>query len=319
MQIRLFSFQKVKNLPTNFRSDKEIINFNNDFFNATSQFLSSVAYEKLFVEGNKQESNSKEGGFVQISFIEEEEGFNENEIYCNKVLEIINQVIEKGFGYKDICILTRDNKHGILLAGFLTQSYIPTISSDSLLLQSSSKVCFLINFLEYSLQPNNDETCYSLLYFLSEDEGNRHNFIYKNRKSLKEFLEKEYNFSYEHLKQLSVYDGLEYIIKQFNVVYSSDAYITYLMDEVLNVEQKEGPSTQTFLQYWEKKKGKLSVTAPEDVNAVQLMSVHKSKGLEFPVVIFPFANSHIYKEVQPKLWLSVAKDSFNQFEEVFNK
>ncbi|MEE9362371.1 MAG: UvrD-helicase domain-containing protein [Cellulophaga sp.] len=307
---------EVKNLPTNFRSDKEIINFNNDFFNATSEFLSSTAYEKLFVEGNMQESNSKEGGFVQISFIDEEEGSNENEVYCDKVLEIINQVIEKGFGYKDICILTRDNKHGILLAGFLTQSYIPTISSDSLLLQSSSKVCFLINFLEYSLQPNNDEICYSLLYFLSEEEENRHDFIYNNRKNLKEFLEKEYNFSYEHLKQLSVYDGLEYIIKQFNIVSSSDAYITYLMDEVLNVEQKEGPSTQTFLQYWEKKKGKLSVTAPEDVNAVQLMSVHKSKGLEFPVVIFPFANSHIYKEVQPKLWLSVDKDNFNQFEEV---
>nr|WP_255535128.1 3'-5' exonuclease [Cellulophaga sp. E16_2] len=52
------------------------------------------------------------------------------------------------------------------------------------------------------------------------------------------------------------------------------------------------------------------------MDAVQIMTVHKSKGLEFEVVLFPYANSHIYKEIKPKTWLPVAAEEFNGFTDV---
>ena len=87
-------------------------------------------------------------------------------------------------------------------------------------------------------------------------------------------------------------------------------------DEYEILEQKEGIGSPLFLAYWEKKKDRLAIAAPEAINAVQIMTVHKAKGLEFDIVIFPFANSNIYKEIEPKLWLQVEPDSFNDFEEV---
>ena len=307
---------KIENLPANFRSHEEIIKFNNDFFTTTSPFLNKDIYNQLFVEGNQQETNTKKGGLVQFTFIEEKDSKDIDKLYCSHVLKTIQEVLAKNYKLKDICILTRKRKHGILLANFLMQQSIPIISSETLLLGSSPKVKFLVCLLQLSTQPQDLETHYNVLYHLATDKNSRHDFIQKHLGNLDFLLQNEYQFSLEFLKQSSVYDGMEYAIKQFRLVDGSDAYITYFMDVVLEVEQKEGTGVQAFLTYWEKKKDKLSIIAPENVDAAQIMTVHKSKGLEFPIVIFPYANSNIYEEIEPKLWLSVAKNEFNGFEEV---
>ncbi|MFT7065092.1 MAG: ATP-dependent exoDNAse (exonuclease V) beta subunit [Sediminicola sp.] len=306
----------TKNLPANYRSKEEVIKFNNDFFTVASPFLNNVAYNQLFIEGNKQEYNSKKGGLVTLGFVEESEDMTEEEHYCAHILKTIQEVKEKNFGLKDICILTRSRRHGIIVADFLMKEGIPIISSETLLLNSSPKVQFLIALLHYSNDPNNKEIVFEMLYFLSGEHGPNHSFIAEHLEKAGAFLKNEYDFDIKYLKQHSVYDGLEHAIKQFNLIDGSDAYITYLMDTVLEVEQKDGSSPHSFLAYWEKKKDRLSITAPESVNAIQVMTVHKSKGLEFPIVIFPFANEHLYKEKDAKLWIPVDVDLFNGFGEL---
>lgn len=307
---------QTKNLPANYRSFEEVIKFNNDFFTVSSPFLNNEAYNQLFIDGNQQEYNSKKGGLVSVSFIEESEEISEDEHYCAQILSTIKEVVAKNFGLKDICILTRSRKHGILVADFLMNEGIPIISSETLLLNSSKKVQFLVALLKYSIDPNNKENIFEILYFLSGDIGTNHNFIADNLEDLDSLLKHDYNFDATYLKQQSVYDGLEHAIKQFKIIKGSDAYITYLMDTVLEVEQKDGSSAHSFLAYWEKKKDKLSITAPESVNAIQIMTVHKSKGLEFPIVIFPYANEQLYKEIDAKLWIPVDPDTFHGFSEL---
>lgn len=306
----------VANLPANYRSYDEIIKFNNNFFTALSPDISNMLYQQLFEEGNKQTSNTKKGGFVNLAFIEEEEDKNENELYCNEVLKTIQVVLENKYPLKDICILVRDKKNGVLLADFLSKNGIPIISSETLLLSSNSKVNFLINLLKYTLNPEDLEAAYAILKFLNKTPEALHSYISSHLHHLEEHLLAAFDFTLSKLKQLSVYDGFEQAIKAFNLVENSDAYITYLLDEVLDVEYQQDASASLFLAYWEKKKEKLSISAPLALNAVQIMTVHKSKGLEFPTVIFPFANTHIYKDIKPKMWLPVNKDDFNGFSEL---
>ena len=307
---------EIKLLPSNYRSHEEIIKFNNEFFTATSQYLENPIYKHLYSEGNQQNSNSLKNGLVKLSFLSDNEEESINDQYCKQVLQTIREVIEKEYSYTDICILVRGNKEGILLANFLTQENIPVISSESLLIKSSLKVQFLINLLRYQNQPNDAEISFALLSYLSHEQDQRHEFIGKHLKNLEKFFKSTYDYDLKGLQKTSVYDGLEYAIKKFDLASDGDAYINFLMDTVLNVEQKEGTGISVFLSHWEKKKEKLSITAPSSIDAVQIMTVHKSKGLEFEIVIFPFANAQIYKEKNPKLWLPVDEEEYDGFEEV---
>lgn len=306
---------KVETLPKNYRSREEIVNFNNDFFSTISQVFSNTTYRTLFEEGNKQEHTSRSGGYVELNLIEKDEEIKIEGRYCEEVLKIITTVPDKGYALKDITILVRKNDHGTKLADFLTQHDVPVISSESLLIGSSKKVAFLVNLLQYSMQ-RDLALGYDILAYLAPEGENRHDFIQEHLKYLEAFLKTKYGFEMDRLKRVSVYDGMEYAIKQFDLIDGSDAHLTYFMDTIFEVEQKEGAGIQVFLSYWEKKKDKLGITAPENVEAVQIMSVHKAKGLEFPIVIYPFANDKIYYEKDPKLWLPVPEMSLEGFSEL---
>ena len=80
------------------------------------------------------------------------------------------------------------------------------------------------------------------------------------------------------------------------------------MDFVFEYQQKKQFSIDGFLDFWELKKEGLSVVAPEAKNSVRIMTIHKSKGLEFPVVIFPY-DLDIYRQVNPKIWYSYDNSS----------
>lgn len=272
-------------------------------------------YNQLFVEGNKQEHTTKLGGLVRINFIPNED-IEKDLAYCEEVLACVREAASKQFNYGDICILVRKKKHGYLLAEYLTANKIPIISSETLLLTNNDAIRFLMNLLHYIHFPADLNISYEILYYLSSSGDNRHHFIQKNLLQIDAYLLQEYNFDFFLFKGLSIYDGFEYAIKQFKLIQTSNAYITYFMDEVLDVALHKDAGLSTFMAYWEKKKGSLSIPAPENADAVQLMTIHKAKGLEFPIVIFPFANTYIYEERDPKLWVPAPDDMRNGFTDV---
>lgn len=307
---------KVESLDTNWRSQKEIITFNNSFFSFAAKRLSNPNYKKLFKEGNQQKSNTKTKGYVEIVLTQKNSELAENP-YCEKILEVLNRALSNGYQLQDICILVRDNKKGAVLANFLTKVEIPIISPDSLLLANNNEVSFLVSLLQFIENPENSEAIFAMLYYLHKnDYGFKHDFIIKNLSTFSTFLNTKYDFKTEVVKRLSTYDILERAITKFNLVGYSDAHLTQFMDEVFDFSQKEDSSIFSFLKFWKRKKDKLSVKAPESLNAVQIMTVHKAKGLEFPIVIFPYADTNIIDHRSKKLWLPVNKEAFEGFGEL---
>jgi ATP-dependent exoDNAse (exonuclease V) beta subunit len=304
---------KVKNLEDNWRSRRTIVDFNNDFFTFSAEKLNKLEYKKLFKEGNRQKPKKNGLGYVEMHFLKKENQPKEDP-YCEKTVEVLQRVLQNGYSLKDICILVRDNKKGTLLADFLTKNEIPLVSPDSLLLANNNEVFFLISVLKYLDNAEDNEAGYFILDYLFDNrKEDKHDFIIQNLGALSSFLHKTYGFDVKSVKNTSVYDLLEQAISSFKLAGLSDAHLTQFMDEVFDFSQKEDSSIFSFLHFWEHKKGKLSVKAPESLNAVQIMTVHKAKGLEFPVVIFPFADSKIVDHRGGKLWIPLKEEYFEGF------
>ncbi|WP_028889997.1 UvrD-helicase domain-containing protein [Tenacibaculum ovolyticum] len=320
--------KEIKTLETNYRSYTEVIDFNNQFFQHTSNFLQNENYKQLFIEGNKQLKTVKEGGFVSLSFLDKEDE-KENEVlkYPKKILETIRG-LENDFSLNEICVLVRKKKDGIAVANYLSENGINIISSETLLLQNSAKVNFIVGVLQVIQHSNDKETLLEVLYFLYEHlqlKVDKHLFISEiihqpNEIVFKELIKYKLSFDLSTFHQLPFYEKVEEIIRSFKLINSSDAYVQFFLDVVLE-QQRKGTSIQEFLDFWEVKKANLSIVAPESGNAVQVMTIHKSKGLEFPVVIFPY-DLEIYRQVNPKVWLNQLPESFEGFKELlvpFNK
>jgi ATP-dependent exoDNAse (exonuclease V) beta subunit len=317
-----FNIQKeIKNLETNYRSYSEIINFNNSFFRHTASFLQNESYKKLFLDGNVQLENAKKGGFVSLSFLEKEEEKDDEKVkYPKKVLEKINQ-LKEDFYLNEICVLTRTKKDGIAVADYLSENGVSIISSETLLLKNNAKINFIIDLLHSIQNANDEEKRFEVLYFLYEHlqvKTPKHAFFKKHIKSTNAVIFEELksygiSFHFSVFQQVPFYEKIEEIIRGFNLVDSSNAYIQFFLDVVLE-QQRKATDIGNFLEFWELKKDKLSIVASENTNAVQVMTIHKSKGLEFPVVIFP-CDVDIYRQINPKIWFDDLPKDY-QFKEL---
>ncbi|MEL6304875.1 MAG: 3'-5' exonuclease, partial [Bacteroidota bacterium] len=118
------------------------------------------------------------------------------------------------------------------------------------------------------------------------------------------FLKEAFGFPVQTMTTRSVYDILEQAVVHFELQEKSPAHLTFFMQVVFDHQQKNGPDIFSFLQHWEDKKSSLAISAPEKADAVTLMTIHKSKGLEFPVVLFPYADTPIIdKRKKKKIWV----------------
>jgi len=337
-----FNIEKeIKNLETNYRSFSEIIEFNNQFFNFLANVFSNENYKNIYLESS-QKTNNNIGGYVNISFIDDtnlpdksydnqwydqdaeeysEEEQNEssevNDLYLRSVLESIEKAKNEGFQYHEMAILVFKNSTAKLIANFLTENNISIVSEESLSVGNSDEVIFLVNFLEFIKNKSNLQAKANFLYYLANflDVTPTHDFI-KNgititgENDFEKWLEQyQIYFSFEEIRRKSMYEVCEMLIEIF-LNKANNVYIQSFLDLVIEQNVRNQSNIDDFLDFWKKEGYKKSIPSPPG-NAIQIMTIHKSKGLEFPVVIFPFADKDYSRSKgQKQIWID------NQWSEI---
>lgn len=263
---------KVITLKENWRSTQSIVNFNNEFFTFAADNLGlSTIYADVKQKVKVEDSQE---GCVTVDFCEDE---------LEMIDGYIEQAVAAGAKMSDMAILLRTNGEGKKVAEYLLSKGYSVISDDSLDLKSSLIIRKIVSYL-HSLCNNSD----SLNTYLSE--------------SLEIDSEREYH---------SLLDLVDGVIKDLSETHPDEIkgqtlFIQSFMDDILEWTSIHGNDLRQYLKHWEE--SKIAISSPNDPNAIRITTVHKSKGLAFPIVIFPFAEKvGLFKE--DTLWCHLDSDA----------
>ena len=306
----LFQCRQVATpLKSNYRSGKSIVEFNNGLFqNICKNFANNKLIQEIYKDVI-QTSKTKFEGFVQVVLRKKRAIDELKDFYNLKTLEIIKNVISRGYSLKDICILVRKKKEGLMISKYLIENNIAVISSDTLNICSSPEVNLIIGLFRYAVDNSKSSKMkiLGLLVDLKLIDHSKEDFMILNAdENLSEILKKQkIDFELNKFKNLSIYEAVEYVIHCFHLGMHGTTYIISLLDFVNESTYRHSNNFNSFLDLFESKEESLNVISSDNTNAVEILTIHKSKGLEFPVVIFPYADISINADLKPKAWIDI--------------
>ena len=316
---------EIKSLSTNYRSTRNVIDFNNTFFRHAAK-VEYQALEELECDEREQlekayadveqkvPDDKKDEGRVTIELLPNNEY---QESVLEHTVEYVRELIDAGVSQKDIAILVRYNNHIPLIAQYFLENLpeVSIVSDEAFRLEASSAVCLMIQALHLLLHPDDQLTKAAIvktwLCTVQGKELTDDQFMIAGN-NLDEYLPEAYIGHFDELLTLPLYELAEkiYSIFQLHLLEGQGAYLCAFYDHLANYVNENTTDIQSFLTEWEENLSKKTIQSDE-TNGIRLISIHKSKGLEFDHVIIPYCDWTLEKYSDNIIWCKPNEAPFN--------
>ena len=315
-------------LDTNYRTARSVVEFNNDFFSwlARNRYADNQLAQDIYVgrtkdgglrdegyEELRQKVDSSREGHVAVRYIDADE---QAWVFEEVVSTIRMLVDERGYSYGDIMVLARDNKGLANLSGYLiANSDIPQTSGESFVLSASDAAMAVVAALRYLNDRRDRVAAAELMQRLANLGVVRSAELACDvtspnpQASLEQALAHEgIELKADYLATLDLYDCCEELVRQMHLDGIDIPYVAKLLDSAAAFTSRHRQQIGDFLEWLDKHKG-LSAATSDQLDAVRLLTIHKAKGLEAPVVICMILGERRDKESGIKMWVDIeAKD-----------
>ena len=312
----------IETLDTNYRSDRNVIDFNNAFFveaakqeyknlkeampEEAQQLLNAYADVEQKVPANKRAQ-----GYVEIKLLktqEDEDTADEStdkgkgERMMQLCLETVDKLVARGVPTNKIAILVRNNQTIQDIAEyFMNHSDYEMVSDEAFRLDASQAVQTLVTALHYLMHPNDDIARatllkYALTYLDSEELVNQ---LTSNRQ---EYLE------------IPLLDLTERLFTEFRLgevedMKAQSAYVCAFYDKLNAFLADNSSDIEAFLQEWDANLHGKSIHC-DGTDGIRLLTIHKSKGLEYDHVIMPYCDWQLEKS--NTIWCTPQEEPYNE-------
>ena len=315
---------KIEPLDTNYRSEENIIRFNNAFFKqAVLQTVKELESEGIqgateLVEAYKEieqkprKDNGKGCVRIKLFRYDSKNASDYKQKILNELIENIRQLLDQGYKQKDIAILARSKTviPDIVDSFQNIDTNVSLVSDEAFRLDASLAVNVIIEALRLLTHPH-DKLTESKLVKLYQQQviktGKDINdlFVGENGTELKSFLPSGYIDKFESLSRLSLIDLVDEIYSLFSLdsLEGQSAYVCTFYD-TLNEYLRDHPADiDDFIEEWEDTLSSNTIQSDE-VDGIRLITIHKSKGLEYDNVLIPFCDWELEKTNGITIWCS---------------
>lgn len=314
----------IRTLSTNYRSQRNIIEFNNIFFSTAAQleYLSlqdnpeAAALQRAYADVEQTVPQKlKENGLIHIQLLPPED-YQEKTLM--QIVDIVCDLCNKGILPSTMAILVRFNASIPIIADYFTK-HLPNIrivSDEAFRLDASIAINLLIKALHLITHPDDILAkahivklyqCDVLGYQTADNE------LLLSTNPLDDLLPEAYINHFEELLNLSLYELTErlYTIFDLNRLKGQSAYLCAFYDQLISFSNDNATGIDAFVSEWEENLRSKTIQSDE-VDGIRLISIHKSKGLEFDHVIIPFCDWQLEKSQGDILWCQPDEAPFNE-------
>lgn len=295
---------REENLAWNYRSGKSIVQFNNQLY---SELTAQIPFAEKIYAGHEQAIKRTTEGLVEIIKSASEDKAERWERTSTLILDCIQRALHAGYRPGDIAILTRKgNKEAGPISQLLTENGYQIATLESLLIQNSPMVQAISGYMHYLLDHSDN---FAILQVIQGVSAVHPNISYSD------FLERHLSFKDKKL----TLDFESWLLHHFETPFTTPrigdplsiatsllAYFRFTTDEFVEffleiIRKRNGTGNNSLIQWnawWKKNAHRQYISTSPDPQAIRIMTIHKSKGLQFPVVIYPqFASGHPAKEI----------------------
>ena len=322
-----FNSQQIETraLDTNYRSQRNIIQFNNVFFRqaATLEYMAqkelnaaeAAQLEKAYADVEQKIPAGKDPlGLVSIRLLPADDYQTAT---LKQIAEIISTLRAQGIRQKEIAILVRVNQYIPTIARYFMEQMpeVTIVSDEAFRLDASNAVCLLVQALRLLTHPDDQLTKAAIVKNWHHDvlgEPAEDNRLLLSTVDLDSGLPEAFRNHREELTAMPLYDLVERLYDIFSLERLSEqsAYVCTFFDQLAAYVSENTADIFAFLNEWDETICKKTIQSDE-TEGVRILSIHKSKGLEYPYVIIPFCDWQLEKQNDNILWCKPVEEPFS--------
>ncbi len=296
---------RVETLKVNRRSEANIIHFNNAFFQEAVKYLNGVHLDELheeclplkhaYADVAQESPKHEERGYVKVSFLEGNEEHDYSEVTLMRLGEEVKRLLDEGVRMSQIAILVRKNKAIPPIADYFDRELqLPIVSDEAFRLDASQAVSLLVDALRYLSNPEDSVARASL----TRQYG---------------MLPERFTEQLPALRLMPLYELLEELFNIFEIgrLSQQEAYLFSFFDAVTEYLQNNSSDPDGFIRHWDEVLCGKTIPGGE-VEGIRILSIHKSKGLEFHTVLIPFCDWKMENETANQLvWCTTDEEPYS--------